>query len=519
MLRDLETDDDLNALKEKRKGTDIACPRLTVDGDEHITLLFVYVDGDNGPLDKPSDVSNFGQSVITAEAMRDMCEVEQIVRNYRRAAPSYQAYQDCDELGCERTCEKENYWSSVTTPPYYERSCCASRKISVPAFLERPYAEMGSDDDIFLNDTWDPFLAEEFDYRFPSDCDAFTDADAVLNELLYECAPYFEASTENLLNQCTVAAKIVQRSAPNFENEDYIWAFSKVLECGAEIPSKCLRGDGSGMMDTYLSLLPFATTDRLKEGPYPITVVRTMVPVTGRQREHVEWKWELQGRLEKKFYYMNGNKCINGKEKGVALMGFNLGTKRDIFTWYIMHDINYALIAMAVVLMLMWWYTNSLMVTLLAFGEILSSLGLGFFFYSTVLNLPHFPFMNATTLFLAIGIGADDVFVYTDSWRHSLTAVKGEGGQPPSLPDRLAYSLRHAGMSTFVTSFTTSAAFGANIMSRIVSIKCFGVFAALVIMSDYLLMITFLPAIVLNYDEAVCAGELSRNSQLTSGGG
>ena len=36
-----------------------------------------------------------------------------------------------------------------------------------------------------------------------------------------------------------------------------------------------------------------------------------------------------------------------------------------------MHDINYALLAMAVVLMLMWWYTNSLRVTLLAFGEIL----------------------------------------------------------------------------------------------------------------------------------------------------
>ena len=233
-------------MKERREGTDIACPRLPVDGDEHITLLFVYVDGENGPLDRPSDVRNFGKSLVTAGAMREMCEVEQIVKNYRRPAPSYQGFQDCDELDCERTCEKESYWtSSRATPPYFEHSCCGSRKISVPAFLERPYVEMGSDDDIYTNTTWDPFLAEEFDYRFPSDCSAFADADAdVLNELLHDCAPYFEATEKNLLNQCTVAARIVQRSTPNLLDEEYLWAFSKVLECGAEIPSKCLRGDG-----------------------------------------------------------------------------------------------------------------------------------------------------------------------------------------------------------------------------------------------------------------------------------
>ena len=281
------------ALEEKRKGTDIVCPRLTVEGDEHITLLFVYVDGDNGPMNRPSDRSNFVKSLVTAEAMQGMCEVEQIVRNYRRPAPSYQAYKDCDELDCEKTCERETYWTEPGRN-WWKSDCCASRKISIPAFLERPYVDMGTDDDTSTNSTWDPFLATEFQYRFPSDCSAFTDADAdLLNELLYECAPYFEATEANLLNQCTVAAKIVARRSPNFQNEEYFWAFTKVMECGAEIPSKCLRGDGAGMMDSYLSLLPFSTSEKLKEGPYPVTIARTMVPVTGRQREHTEWKWEV----------------------------------------------------------------------------------------------------------------------------------------------------------------------------------------------------------------------------------
>ena len=74
---------------------------------------------------------------------------------------------------------------------------------------------------------------------------------------------------------------------------------------------------------------------------------------------------------------------------------------------------------------------------------------------------------------------------------------------------RLIYALEHAGASTFVTSFTTSAAFMANSISSIVAVKCFGLFAALVIMCDYILMITFLPAIVVVFDEPTAGMDLS----------
>ena len=59
-------------------------------------------------------------------------------------------------------------------------------------------------------------------------------------------------------------------------------------------------------------------------------------------------------------------------------------------------------------------------------------------------------------------------------------------------------------MSTFVTSFTTSAAFFANCATKIISVKCFGLYAGIVILCDYLLMITFLPAVVMHYDNVVC---------------
>jgi hypothetical protein len=166
------------------------------------------------------------------------------------------------------------------------------------------------------------------------------------------------------MNRCAVAGNILNKKLKP-ASEEYFWAWATSTECISEIPSKCLRGNGAGMMDAYLSLLPYETAERLKHGPYPITVSRIMIPVTGKQEKHPEWKWELQKELEKKFYYMNNKKALNGKSKGTALLGFNLGTKREIFTWYIMQDINYAVIACAVVLVLMWWYTNSLRVTLL----------------------------------------------------------------------------------------------------------------------------------------------------------
>ncbi|GMH83615.1 hypothetical protein TrVE_jg11378 [Triparma verrucosa] len=488
---------DLIVLREK---SDITCPESSYEGDEHITLLFVHVNED-GPVNTPRNFHDHSKSVVTAESLRQMCEIETIVRHFRSSVN--RGYETCDEGGCYRACAREGMYSGG-------EECCATRKITVPSFLEYNYYMAGDDDNQYLNHTWDPYTQTEANFRVPNSCDIFTDEHArVLNDILRDCAPYFEANKENLLNRCAVAGNIIKKGHQP-DSEEYFWAWATSIECIAEIPSKCLRGNGAGIMDSYLSLLPFETAKQLKRGSYPITVARSMVAVTLTRGEHSHWKWELQKELEKKFYYMNGKKALNGKSTGTALLGFNLGTKKEIFTWYIMKDINYAVIACFVVLVLMWWYTNSLRVTLLAFGEILSSLGLGFFLYNTVLRLPHFPFMNATTIFLAIGIGADDVFVYVDSWRHSLKHCKSADGQPPTNKERLEYSLKHAGMSTFVTSFTTSAAFAANIMSKIVSVKCFGVFAALVILCDYVLMITFLPAVVLNYDSEVCKAEISR---------
>jgi hypothetical protein len=384
---------------------------------------------------------------------------------------------------------------------------------------------------------YNPFVYSTDTFAYPNNCDMFTDAFAEsLAELLPTCAPFFDVSPDSELVQCAWAGSTVSEGEDGTSG-DYASAWFKVIDCNQDIPPQCLTGDGIGTLDTLLSLLPMEVVNKLKKGhAVPIQYMRIMIPADLNNFDYFDWKRALMQDVLSPLYYLNnGEKTVDGKNTGVALRGFKLGIKQYLFAPALINDIYYAVYAVLIVVGLMWFYTNSLIVTLLSFGEILSSLGLGYFFYYTVLRLPHFPFMNAITIFLAVGIGADDVFVYVDSWRLSRKFVPEEPELDSPLPRekwykrilrrnfwwpkrpnqhrttlRLAYSLNHAGMSTFVTSFTTSAAFLANIMNNIISVKCFGLYAALVVLSDYVLMITFLPAICVIFDDAICGVAPSR---------
>ena len=395
--------------------------------------------------------------------------------------------------------------------------CCASRSLALTGLLNRYYATDAAE----LPESYDPFMNTLDKFTVPNSCDVFTDAFAdYLNDLLPLCAPYYSMDMDSPLVKCAWAAETI--ADPNDANFDL--AFLQILQCNNDVPPQCLTGDGAGVLDVFLSLLPGRTVEKLKEGkPYPILTVRTMVPVTGKPELYFYWKNDLiKDVLNPLYFRYNNFKTVDNKNTGVALAGFKCGIKRDLFAPAITHDIYYAVYAVVVIILLMWWYTGSLIVTTLAFLEIMSSLGLGYFFYFPVFRLPHFPFMNAVTIFLAVGIGADDVFVYVDSWRLSRDVVPRDAGgeeeekgwrlwkrrkNAARTAKRLEYSLKHAGMSTFVTSFTTAAAFLANGMSHIISVKCFGTYAALVVLADYVLMITFLPAVCVVFDDAVCGRE------------
>ena len=103
--------------------------------------------------------------------------------------------------------------------------------------------------------------------------------------------------------------------------------------------------------------------------------------------------------------------------------------------------------------------------------------------------------MCVISLFVILGIGADDVFVYVDTWRQSFDDEIGVGPTTP-LPERVAWTIFKSSSATLTTSATTSAAFFAAALSSITALKSFGIFAGIVVMADWFMMNAWLPAAV-----------------------
>ena len=96
------------------------------------------------------------------------------------------------------------------------------------------------------------------------------------------------------------------------------------------------------------------------------------------------------------------------------------------------------------------------------------------------------------SIFIILGIGADDIFVFNDAW-HQAPVLH------PSLENdmvrRMAWTYRRAASAMLVTTSTTCAAFLATALSRIMPISAFGFWAAILIATNYVLVITYFPAI------------------------
>ncbi|XP_078255018.1 protein dispatched homolog 1 isoform X2 [Rhinoraja longicauda] len=193
--------------------------------------------------------------------------------------------------------------------------------------------------------------------------------------------------------------------------------------------------------------------------------------------------------------YLDNFEKWNCSDGVTTIAGIEFGIKHNLFQDYLLMDTSYPAIAIAIVLLIMCIYTRSMFITLMTMFAIISSLIISYFLYRIVFGFKFFPFMNLTALIILVGIGADDAFVLCDVWNHTkLDKPTAE------LVETMGITLNHAALSMFVTSFTTAAAFYANYVSNITAIRCFGVYAGTAILVNYVLMVTWLPAVVVLHE-------------------
>ena len=164
----------------------------------------------------------------------------------------------------------------------------------------------------------------------------------------------------------------------------------------------------------------------------------------------------------------------------------------DVFA-QAMKDVLCAFGSICFIFCLILIHTRSLWITGFAIFSILSCFVITNLIYRIVLDFHYIGFFHVLTLFIVLGIGADDIFVFYDVWRNTAYETY------PSLAHRLSDSYRKSVFSMLFTSITTSVAFFASAISPLLATRSFGVFSGLVIIVNYLSVIIYFPTVVIMY--------------------
>jgi predicted RND superfamily exporter protein len=139
--------------------------------------------------------------------------------------------------------------------------------------------------------------------------------------------------------------------------------------------------------------------------------------------------------------------------------------------------------------------------------EITLSIPISWFIFSFCFRIKYFSFLNALCLFIVADIGADDIFIFMDAYKQS-----AHNSEEPeillSLESRMSWVYRRTGSAMLITSATTCAAFLCTLITPLAGVRAFGVFAATVILVDYILVMTmFCTAVVIyhnKFEDKIC---------------
>jgi len=157
-------------------------------------------------------------------------------------------------------------------------------------------------------------------------------------------------------------------------------------------------------------------------------------------------------------------------------------------------DLLYTIASIVVVFFYIVYHTRSFFLASMFMFQIVISLPVGFFVYYNIARIHFSSQVNILAIYLALGIGADSVFVMVDAWVQSRTDDKVK-----TIQGRLNFALDRTVKACFNTTLTTVASFLAASLTDVMPIHCFAVFAAIVLLVDYLFIIFFAPTVMMLY--------------------
>ena len=160
-------------------------------------------------------------------------------------------------------------------------------------------------------------------------------------------------------------------------------------------------------------------------------------------------------------------------------------------------DAMLALFSFAFIFFWLFVNTSSWFLAFVGLFEIFFSIPIAWFIFTVVFQINYFATLNALALFVVAAIGADDIFIFMDAYKQSQYHLD----ILTDLETRMSWVYRRTGTAMAITSATTCAAFLCTLITPLTSIRSFGIFAAVVIFIDYVLVMTlFCTAVVIYHN-------------------
>ena len=176
----------------------------------------------------------------------------------------------------------------------------------------------------------------------------------------------------------------------------------------------------------------------------------------------------------------------------VVPMFYEQHMNNNVMNMALLSDLSLIGLALVAIFGVVWLNTGSLFVTTLGMVQVICAFPTAVWIYDVVLQIKWSPFLNLLGMFVILGIGADDLFVFSDAWKQSLVVLPT--GTP--LANRIAYCYHRAGVAMAITSFTTAAAFLSKVVNKFQPIRLFSIFMAIMCMVDLCFVLSVFPVVI-----------------------
>ena len=148
---------------------------------------------------------------------------------------------------------------------------------------------------------------------------------------------------------------------------------------------------------------------------------------------------------------------------------------------YIMADIMLAMASFTFVFIYIAFNLRSLFLAVCGMFEIVISLPIAYFVWTVVMGQTRISWLQILSVYILLCIGADDLFVFYDTWRQSRELPRAISG---SIEARFAWTFRRAALAMLTTTTTTAICLGATAASPMGQMQAFGLFTALAVVAD-----------------------------------